>query len=356
MNKHLIFALLFLCASILFSFKEPESLTYRDFIFPESHLRELVSNDFYSLGCRQPTLETFSIARNEIYARKGFIFESEQWDEYFRSKPWYTPISRDSTNLNRYEEYNIGLFRYYERCLTKIRKYYRLEHHPPTFHRDEDVLYDLNDDGKQDTIRYTINRFKYELTINGSTYHGHAECLVDSFAIVDIDVNDGIKEVVVSALGPSDDPSSDFFIYRDNNVEIIGETYSLYNDGIGFDGHRNLRIVTRGSFLQTWIFEKLYILDENHHLKTIENNVYSTNVTLYLKSPLTIFRDRDTESPSKIIKPLTVLEIIATDDVRWCKVRTEHNVTGWFYVDNYNYVNGTGMTASGFLYGLSYAD
>ncbi len=354
MNKLAIFALLILCTSSLVCSREPESQTYRDFIFPESHERELIPNDFYSLGCWQPTLETLSIARNEIYARKGYIFESEQWNEYFGSKPWYKPISRDSTNLNRYEEFNVGLMRYYEHCLNRKSKYYRLKHDPPTYHRDEDVLCDLDGDGKQDTIRYTFSQRKYELTINGSTYHGRAECLVDSFAIVDIDINDGIKEVVVSALGPSDDPSSDFFIYRNDAVEIIGQTYSLYNDGIGFDGHRNLRVISRGSILETWFFEKLYILDEDHHLKTIEDNIYSAHHSLFLKQALTVYRDRDTESPTTILKPLQVVEIIATDDKRWCKIRTA-NVAGWFYVDKRG-INGSGIAAYNMFYGLSYAD
>lgn len=51
------------------------------------------------------------LARNEIYARHGYIFDSLDLQEYFGGKTWYTPTTKDvpDSALNDYERANIQL-------------------------------------------------------------------------------------------------------------------------------------------------------------------------------------------------------------------------------------------------------
>ncbi|MCG8210951.1 YARHG domain-containing protein [Tenacibaculum finnmarkense] len=55
------------------------------------------------------------ILRNEIFARKGFIFSEEgEMDKYFRNKKWYLPISKNVI-LNYIEKKNVSLIKLYEK-------------------------------------------------------------------------------------------------------------------------------------------------------------------------------------------------------------------------------------------------
>lgn len=58
-----------------------------DYIFADSDSRYLTEDEIYALS-----KEEMRLARNEIYARHGRIFEDEGLSEYFNSKSWYQPL------------------------------------------------------------------------------------------------------------------------------------------------------------------------------------------------------------------------------------------------------------------------
>ncbi len=62
---------------------------------------------------------TLRLARNEIYARHGYIFNSSDLRNYFNSKSWYTPSIpsssfNDNTMLTAVERANIAFIKKYE--------------------------------------------------------------------------------------------------------------------------------------------------------------------------------------------------------------------------------------------------
>ena len=73
------------------------------FIIPDSNTRYLTEDDLRGL-----TSDELEIARNEIYARHGYIFVSNEWKDFFVGRYWYTPTSKDVT-LNSVEEYNVSM-------------------------------------------------------------------------------------------------------------------------------------------------------------------------------------------------------------------------------------------------------
>jgi uncharacterized protein YecT (DUF1311 family) len=75
------------------------------FIFPDSSQRLLTRAELAGL-----TPGELRIARNEIFARRGFIFQSADLQAYFAAQPWYTPVSRQVT-LSRIEQQNVDLIR-----------------------------------------------------------------------------------------------------------------------------------------------------------------------------------------------------------------------------------------------------
>ena len=84
-----------------------------DYIFPDSDSRYLTDADVSGLSKYQ-----LMIARNEIYARHGWIFQNEELYAYFSSKSWYhgTTLPKDFSPsvLNEYEKANIALILSYE--------------------------------------------------------------------------------------------------------------------------------------------------------------------------------------------------------------------------------------------------
>lgn len=96
---------------------EPKNvqMTEQDqYILPESDSRYLTDSDIDGMSLRE-----INYAKNEIYARHGRKFKSEELQTYFDSKSWYTgkyePTEFDenysSSMLNTYEKKNAGFLR-----------------------------------------------------------------------------------------------------------------------------------------------------------------------------------------------------------------------------------------------------
>ena len=87
-----------------------------DFIFYDSDTRYLTDEEVKGLS-----LQVVCYAKNEIYARRGRIFDSQELNDYFYSKPWYygriLPEDFSSDVFNKYELANITLLDGYERAL-----------------------------------------------------------------------------------------------------------------------------------------------------------------------------------------------------------------------------------------------
>ena len=53
------------------------------------------------------------IMRNEIYARHGYIFDSQEMNNYFMNCGWYTPVTKD-VQLSAIEKFNVDFIKQYE--------------------------------------------------------------------------------------------------------------------------------------------------------------------------------------------------------------------------------------------------
>lgn len=85
----------------------------RDYILPYSDI-EYIYEDLSYLSKWE-----LKIARNEIFARYGYIFEDNELNQYFQSKSWYIPrYTKDEFNVewfNEYEKSNIDYIKMYEK-------------------------------------------------------------------------------------------------------------------------------------------------------------------------------------------------------------------------------------------------
>lgn len=83
-----------------------------DYLFPQSSSEYLTDDDVKNLSANE-----LAIARNEIFARYGYIFSMQEFADYFNSKSWYSPNPDYDGNierLNKYEKANVELIKEYE--------------------------------------------------------------------------------------------------------------------------------------------------------------------------------------------------------------------------------------------------
>lgn len=86
----------------------------KKYILPNSSKKKLTKSDLKGLSKKE-----LRLARNEIYARHGRIFQDEELQSYFESTPWYEGIIpaeefSDSEELNDIERKNVLLIQEYE--------------------------------------------------------------------------------------------------------------------------------------------------------------------------------------------------------------------------------------------------
>ena len=85
------------------------------YVFPDSDARYLSNADIQGMSAQE-----LCYGKNEIYARHGRIFKSDDLADYFASKSWYTPsVSADqfdNSYLNAIEIENLKLITAYEKA------------------------------------------------------------------------------------------------------------------------------------------------------------------------------------------------------------------------------------------------
>ena len=80
-----------------------------DYIIANSSQAELTEDDLQGLSAQELTY-----ARNEIYARHGYIFNSSELNEYFNSKSWYQADDSFSGTLEGVEQKNAAFISEYQ--------------------------------------------------------------------------------------------------------------------------------------------------------------------------------------------------------------------------------------------------
>lgn len=84
-----------------------ETAAFNDvYIIPNSDWVYLDEEDLIYLSSAE-----LRIARNEIYARHGYVFDSEDLKVYFNQKGWYVPDPDYNGALSAVEEYNVELIK-----------------------------------------------------------------------------------------------------------------------------------------------------------------------------------------------------------------------------------------------------
>lgn len=313
--------------------------------------------------------EKLNLAKNEIYARHGFIFSTSNIAEYFGNCAWYKPsVSasdfKDSV-FNKYEIANIALLEEYE----KLSSYT----YPLEVKDGETVKVDLNGDGKLEKISLLIKKekredsyydFKTIITVNDTTMKYNCDSSPNLY-IVDINTKDTAKEICFEKWEPNDYTGSIYWQYDaynelkripfdedmsdyadDSEISEYANPPTHWTYGIKYLDDGRISVTHKCIGITQYMVDTEYQLAEDGCFKYVDKIYdFPTNLKKYfndeseivltLKKELTIHKEPSKSSETFTIKPQK-LKIIATCANRdensyysWSKVELEDGSTGW---------------------------
>lgn len=360
-----------------------------DYILPESSEYYLTDQDIEGMDAQE-----LNYARNEIFARYGREFNSEELMDYFESQDWYTPVYSpeefDSNILNQYEKENVKFLLNREEQLESGG--YQLdqgfagmlsddwkEDEPETISDEDieaildgdvvelgpDISLDLDADGVDEEIfimvdeEYENNGMaagrEYWIEIDGKeAATGTGSIIFGTLYGVSLDGEH--IDLIVYDNGPSDDPISTFFRYEDGDLNNIGEidafVKNLYvDDGILY-GQVRCRVIQTQDRYAKWE------LNEYEELEEIQEDVYELidvlSDTYGLQEAIWVADDIDGDE-EYLMTPGNV-HIPYTDGEEWVYIEYADDIPddaetegGWFhtadvsYGDLYNIFSGLFM-------------
>jgi len=314
--------------------------------------------------------EQVALARNEIYARHGHIFDTPFYRDFFLQKSWYQAIAKVGfDDLNIFEKYNSSLLLFVEKGFTGPvppgTEYNQTPENPEWLDKKllslQEYSIDLDGDGKMETVSWInnpgqkailkVNDIQIEVSeLNSGNW-------ADFAAVVDLNPQDTMKEIIIGDWGPSSDEWSYYYMYNNGRIDLIGETAGYFEFGSIFpDGKGGIVALTRASVLQTWFFNKKYVLDKNHRIVHVPVEYNMTAYPVFLKHSIHL-SDKPSINGSWIEVPEGQAVLLsATDNKEWCRLTLENGLMGWFIVKDFNYVMQDGLYADEIFENLCNAD
>lgn len=230
---------------------------------------------------------------------------------------------------------------------------------------------DLDGDGQEDTIvcSYTQEDYSQKLSvvINGvecNDYNTrHWDYIQDYYYIVDLYTSDTYQEIAILDEGPSSDPISVFYYYHDTMLEECGQVAGFVgSEQVTVHGDSTISAIKRLQILQTWWGYTTWVVNENHALEELPQEIYlptaSSYVNVTLKQDLQAFTQMDTGAARQTLTAGTALTLTGTDNNTWVSVTADNN-TYWIYLpDGWSIDNGgaEAVWAEDLMDGLVYAD
>lgn len=214
---------------------------------------------------------------------------------------------------------------------------------------------DLDGDGKKENIALTVERLGGFVTttlhVNNFSTIVPGYDPIGFFGIVDINKGDKIKEIAVIDIGQSDDYTTSFYLFDSTNLLSMGTIQGSYKSMI-FDGFGKITTQTSGKILDTWFYADDFIISKKHELVHVPKNLYARDTPVTLLTSLSL---QTSPINSQIITTLQkdeTVKITGCDDVMWCVVEKANGVKGWFAVENFDIIKGTGLQAQDVFSGL----
>ncbi len=227
----------------------------------------------------------------------------------------------------------------------------------------QQVEVDLDGDGKKDTLQVSGKESKQgegentwtEFVLNSIVINGkemaepngvdplsaYKVYLVtpekDHYFLTDLDTTDGALEIALLDYGPSDDPVTWYFQYKDGALKTIGSLPGFPDDKESQrDGQGNVLAVGRLSLLQTWSAPFSFELKDGALVEVPQSQyepIQPQDATVTLKQKLTLYTNPDQTAGTLTVEPSKeAVTFPATDNEHWVQMKTKDGTEGWIYL------------------------
>lgn len=357
---------------------EAENVRYdaKEYVLPMSYCKPIPEYYLENFGS-----DMIWIARNEIYARHGRIFDNVFLSNYFESCSWYEGTvasdAFDESVLSQIEKDNLEIIKAQEEKNAAGKTY------PQSCQFGKTYQYDLDGDGRKEDICITYREdeenydFDLELSLEGDLvipdtvydlsreFHRIMDvnyfCLnTKEYFITDISPHYEGLEIAVMDYGMSEDLVTHFYTY-DGEFNYIGTVggfpFKEYMnlDGFAWDGC--VRGVIRTDLINTCFSYATWYYDyEAKKLEINEDQIFTMVPTgaYKLKKDIEVHTDQDPKSPMRTIKAQDIF-FMETDGLEWIKIKGKDGTEGYLYIDEDGKIEETKENPQDIMEGLFFA-
>jgi hypothetical protein len=309
-----------------FVLKEYDSSEY---ILPESDKKKVTTEQLDKLEKIE-----LDFARNEIYARHGYVFKSEKYKNYFLGKSWYKADKDFSeSNFSPIEKENLDIINSYVDSLKKLM----------TEVSNNYIDYDLDNDGNKEniTLVFMDNSTKFELTINNTVLSQEGTNFKSTMFIYNIDESDMYTEIAVVDEIEKEVYETKFYRYDGENIipmgNVSGDEKTIKVTGEG-------RVITKekSKILTNLDFIVFYSLKDSQLKKDILKTeiFYEIKVDLLLKEDLTLLNSKDENAETFVMNKESRIDVLKSDELEWIYVHNCEGEGGWIKLTEPNILNG----------------
>lgn len=305
------------------------------------------------------------IARNEIYARHGRQFKDPWLAAHFDSCTWYEgtvpPEAFDEGVLSQTEKENL-------KVIQKAEEAYRAEHpYPKEYRAGSQASEDLDKDGRAETIACKWEAEDVSLVINGTEYAlSDMGVRLDTpdtevFYVTDIASYDENLEIALLDYGPSDDPETHFFSYKDG-LHYLGSVSGFpfarqtgYN-GFGTDGY--VISESRMDFTHTSrVYDYWWYDEEGQKLTHDEVGYYEIvpEAAHALAEDITVYQEMDETHMRNVLPAQEQVFFLETDGKEWVLVKGKNGTKGYMHIVD-GKIAGLSQTPGEVFSGLDFVD
>lgn len=273
--------------------------SYSEFILPESDTRLYSESEIAGLSLQQ-----LNYARNEIFARHGYVFKSKELQEYFGSKSWRGSLAEvdsfDNSQLSGIEEENADLL--YKREHELAQEGYQLDapgydiglagtyivYDRPTQDMDESAMFDEWEDNE--AFLYYLHNFTNSpaQAVELETASGEMMRAEHYYAF---DMNrDGIPEWLEYGYTDSSEWHWKLFTYENGMAKELGQDIIAKPGNAGnflcivegANGNALIDCVTKALMGYNFVYTNCYFLSDGvlHKLSSMVQHDYTYNEDL----------------------------------------------------------------------------
>jgi len=207
---------------------------------------------------------------------------------------------------------------------------------------------DVDGDGKKDTITFESNYTvplngieNFQLTINGNQFVDEGMRIEREVMALSLDGKELF--LIIYEDGPSGDPLSRFYQYREGTIEEIG--YIFYDIRRCKIKDNEIFGLFRCDLIQTQLAYGSWKLNSDGKIEQVvadEYNLYNEQNTPTLIKDLPVHKEKNLSSETSIITPQKVV-FTKTDTKNWTYVEGADGTSGWMYSNENREIEELGL-------------